>query len=75
LQAVLNGGERGRRRALQEVAGARHIGAVALARARLGSALRQPLPGRTRRAVEDLREACHARLLDGAALRDGRQLA
>jgi hypothetical protein len=36
VQAALNGGERGGRRALQEVAAARHVGAVALARARLG---------------------------------------
>ena len=75
LQSALNGGERGRRRAVREVAGARHVGAVALARARLGAALRQPLPGRTRRAVEDLREACRARLLEDAVLSDGRLLA
>ena len=64
-----------RRRALHEVATARHVGAVALARARLGAALRHPLPGRTRRAVDDLREACRARLLEGTVLRDGRVVA
>ena len=72
LHSVLNGGERGRRRALQDVAGARHVGAVALTRASLGAALRQTLPGRTRRAVEEVREACRARLHEGSVLRDGR---
>jgi hypothetical protein len=72
LQSALNGGERGRRRALQEVAGARHVGAVALAHATLGAALRKTLPGRTRRAVEEVRDACRARLHEGVALPDGR---
>ena len=40
-----------------------------------GRALRQPLPGRTRRAVENVREACRARLVEGAVLSDGRLLA